>query len=126
MLELHNDNRIRVRVKIWLEYEGRPVLGNGKLRLLRAIDEEGSISRAAQKLGISFRRAWDFLESAERNIDLKLLERKKGGAGGGSTKLTEKAKALITRFTQLSEETRRYAESRFGALFRERDVDDLG
>jgi len=117
---------MRVRVKIWLEKEGKPVLGNGKLTLLQAIDEEGSISRAALKLGISFRRAWNFLDSVERNIGLKLLKRKKGGTGGGSTRLTEEAKELIARFNRLSEETRRYAESRFRSLFEEVDENDLG
>jgi len=39
---------------VWLEYEGKPILGGGGVTILKAIKEEKSISKAAQKLGMSY------------------------------------------------------------------------
>ncbi len=114
----HNENLMCVRSKIWLEKAGKPVLGIGRLSLLKAVDTEGSISGAAKRCNISFRRAWSYLNSAEKNFGIKLLERKKGGAGGGKSVLTPEARRLIEKFDSLSHDTERYAIERFEDLFR--------
>jgi len=114
----HNENPLCVRSKIWLEKEGKPVLGVGRLSLLKAVDTEGSISGAAKRCSISFRRAWSYLNSAEKNFGIKLLERKKGGAGGGKSVLTPEARCLIEKFDSLLHDTEKYAFERFEDLFR--------
>jgi len=126
MSKLHNAHRIKIRTKVWLEKEGRPVLGAGKLNLLRAVEKEGSISKAAKRVGMSFRRAWGSLDSAEKNIGVKLLERKKGGAGGGSSTLTQQARDLIAKFDQLMGELKEFTERRFRSIFEEGDDNDIG
>lgn len=113
-----------IKSKIWLEENGKPILGIGRLNLLKAVDREGSISKAAEMMNISFRRAWSALESAEKNIGIKLLEKRKGGVGGGSSCLTPQAKKLIRKFDQLIDETKTYSARRFKSLFDEvRDYD---
>jgi molybdate transport system regulatory protein len=118
MQHKHNGSGLSVRSKIWLEKAGEPVLGMGRLMLLKAVDAEGSISRAAKHCNISFRRAWSYLNSAEKNFGIKLLDRKKGGAGGGRSTLTPEARRLIEKFDLLSHDTGRYASKRFEDLFR--------
>ena len=118
MQHKHNGSGLSVRSKIWLEKAGEPVLGKGRLMLLKAVDAEGSISRAAKQCNISFRRAWSYLNSAEKNFGIKLLDRKKGGAGGGRSTLTPEARRLIEKFDVLSHDTGRYASKRFEDLFR--------
>ncbi len=118
----HNGAGLRVRSKIWLEKAGKPVLGFGRLTLLKAVDTEGSISKAAKRCNISFRRAWSYLNSAEKNFGIKLLDRKKGGAGGGRSTLTPEARRLIEKFDSLSHDTGRYASERFEDLFKRRKI----
>ncbi|MFO7813730.1 MAG: LysR family transcriptional regulator, partial [Pelovirga sp.] len=60
-------NNIRIRSKIWLEVNGQPFLGGGRLRLLRAIAATGSINAASQQLGISYRKAWSQLQEMEKH-----------------------------------------------------------
>jgi molybdate transport system regulatory protein len=43
---------IRIRNKVWLEIDGRPLLGDGRARLLQAVATTGSINAACQELGI--------------------------------------------------------------------------
>lgn len=106
-----------VCTKVWLEKDGKPVFGAGKAGLFRAIMKEGSISRASKRANISFRRAWSHLDNAERNFGTPLLEKHKGGKGGGSSALTEEAGELVEKFERLSEEVAEFAKERFEALF---------
>ncbi len=94
-------NQVRVRSKIWLEVNGEPLLGEGRERLLLAIDRGGSLNVAAAELGISYRKAWAQLQQMEKHAPFPLVERCKGGKGGGSTRLTDDAKKLLGRYARL-------------------------
>jgi molybdate transport system regulatory protein len=106
-----------IKYKLWLEKDGKPVFGIGKLSLLKAIRKEGSISKASKMTHISFRRAWGHLDDAEKNFGIPLLEKHRGGNGGGSTSLTDEASELVSRFERLSDEVRDFAQQRFQELF---------
>jgi molybdate transport system regulatory protein len=108
--------------KIWLEEKGKSVLGAGRLALLKAIESEGSIAGAAKKLNISFRSAWGSVGDAEENLGVKLLERRKGGPGGGRTTLTPEARELVAKFDRLVNETREFADRRFHSIFEGRSL----
>ena len=64
-------------------------LGPGKVDLLEAIDRAGSISGAARDLGLSYRRAWDLVDTMNRCFRKPLVKCSQGGPGGGGTWLTE-------------------------------------
>ena len=51
------------KFKLWFEVEGKPVIGEGRADLLLEIYECGSLSKAAKKLNISYRRAHDLVNS---------------------------------------------------------------
>lgn len=92
---------IVVRSKIWLETDGHAFLGDGRYRLLEAIERRGSINAAAKEMGISYRRAWSQLEAMEKSAPFPLLIRTVGGKDGGSSRLTPESKHLIRQFEQL-------------------------
>ena len=94
-------SKIRIRNKVWLEIDGQPLLGDGRARLLQAIAATGSINAARQKLGFSYRKAWAQLQEMERLAPFPILERSKGGKGGGGTKLTAETQALLAKFAEL-------------------------
>ena len=78
-----------VKARIWIEGDDSIVMGNGRLRLLRAIIDEGSISKAASKLGMSYKKAWNLINSMNESSDQPLVVRQTGGASGGGTQVTE-------------------------------------
>ncbi|OGJ91480.1 MAG: hypothetical protein A2268_00255 [Candidatus Raymondbacteria bacterium RifOxyA12_full_50_37] len=92
----------------------RGVFGDGKVRLLRAIESHGSLQSAARALGISYRKAWDDLKKAEACLDRPLIKKNRGGRGGGGTALTEYGKEMVLAF----EKWRRHIE-----VFIEREFD---
>jgi molybdate transport system regulatory protein len=112
-------NKIQVRSKVWLEYAGHPFLGDGRLNLLDAINKSGSINAAAKMLGISYRKAWAQLQDMEKHSPFPLLKRRVGGSGGGQTLLTEKAQALLEKFSTLCHEIKLSADLIFSETFPE-------
>jgi molybdate transport system regulatory protein len=107
---------MKVRIKIWLEKDGLNVLGDGRLKLLRTIEETGSINAASEKLGISYRLAWGHVRKLEERLGIKVIEPKTGGKGGGGTKLTKEGKKFLDKFESLRKDVDKYVETKFAVF----------
>lgn len=79
--------------------------------LLEALQQTGSINRAARTAGLSYKGAWLLLESACNLANEPLLETATGGAGGGGTRLTEAALGLLRAWQQLQAEHREFVRA---------------
>jgi molybdate transport system regulatory protein len=104
---------------LWIEQDGEVVLSKWRVNLLRAIDEAGSISAAAEKLQVSYHRAWEKIHEMETRLGVKLVETQTGGQHGGGAHLTPIARDYVARFDRFSQGideivARHFAES-FGA-----------
>ena len=106
-LDLPIDATLRLRAKVWLEREGQPLLGHGRVRLLRAIDEIGSITGAAKSIEVSYRHAWQMVDQINRLSPEPVVETGRGGKGGGGTRLTSHGRKLIRLFEDLDEALQR-------------------
>ncbi|ACO04613.1 MAG TPA: ModE family transcriptional regulator [Persephonella sp.] len=93
--------RYQIKYKVWLEKDGEIIMGLGREKLLKEIQKQGSISKAAKELGISYKKAWSFLKAMEKRLGTKLVETKRGGEKGGGAVLTEEAQKLIKEFEKL-------------------------
>ena len=113
---------IRVRSKVWLEVDGESFCGDGRFRLLQAVQRNGSISAAAHELGISYRKAWAQLTAMETHAPFPLLQRRTGGKDGGATSLTDEALHLLQAFGQLREAVNHDADRHFARFFTGEDT----
>ena len=85
--------------KVWIEYKGTPVLGKGGAEILKAIATEQSISKAANKLGMSYRYVWNYLQKIQKAIEAPVIVTFKGGkAGGGGATLNALGESLIEEY----------------------------
>lgn len=109
---------MHIKSKVWLEKDGELVFGTGKLLILKAISETGSINQAAKKLKMSYRHAWSYIRSAEKRIGQPLLLKVKGGKDGGGALLTDYAKNLIAKFEQLEDEVKEFTNKRYKEIFK--------
>jgi len=89
------------RGRIWIEKAGETYLGYGRIILLTKIGELGSISQAAKSMKMSYKQAWDLVDSMNRQASVPLVTASKGGRGGGGTQLTEAGEAAIREFNRL-------------------------
>lgn len=88
--------------KIWIEDNGRPLLGKGGAEILEQIGKEKSISTAARKLGMSYRYVWNYLQKIGRTVGEPVVETFRGGkSGGGGAQLTELGKSLLGEYKRL-------------------------
>jgi molybdate transport system regulatory protein len=109
---------LAVRGSLWLEVDGRSLGGHGRIALLRAVAEHGSITRGAQAFGMSYKAAWDAIDQMNGLAGHPLVERVTGGRGGGSTRLTEHGRRLVERYEQVDA-----VHQRFVRLLAERAMD---
>ncbi|MGH7152220.1 MAG: TOBE domain-containing protein [Planctomycetota bacterium] len=72
-----------------------------RIDFLRAVDREGSLSRAAKAVGITYRSAWGWAREVNRAWGRPLLDRTQGGKGGGGTILTPEGHALLRRVAEV-------------------------
>jgi molybdate transport system regulatory protein len=90
--------------KVWLEYGGEPLLGEGGATILGAVDKEKSISGAAKKIGMSYRYVWNYLARITKTLGEPVVETFKGGkAGGGGAELTLLGKTLLKEYGRIQD-----------------------
>ncbi|MDO5141427.1 MAG: LysR family transcriptional regulator [Eubacteriales bacterium] len=89
--------QLRVRASLRLMRGGK-LFGPGVAQLLQGVDELGSLRKSAAQMGMSYNKAWNVVHGCEEQLGFALLERRIGGAGGGGAALTERGRALLTRY----------------------------
>lgn len=77
-------------------------LGPGKIALMKAIADTGSISAAARRLGMSYRRAWLLIDALNRLFVSAVVETREGGSGGGGAALTPLGRTVVERYDAAS------------------------
>lgn len=92
----------KIKSRIWIELENNVLLGEGRVQLLKAIDETGSLSKAAKSLNISYKKAWDLIDSVNKSAKKPVTINSIGGKGGGGAQLTEYGKSLILAFEDIN------------------------
>ncbi len=88
----------RLNGRLWLETDEGRFLGIGRLELLEHIAALGSISKAAQAMGMSYKRAWDLVSSMNAQAASPLVSTQTGGSKGGGAVVTEAGQAAIAAF----------------------------
>ena len=98
---LHPTKTYRLNGRLWLETDEGRFLGIGRLELLERIAELGSISKAAQAMGMSYKRAWDLVSSMNAQAAAPLVSTQTGGTKGGGAAVTAAGQAAIVAFKEL-------------------------
>ena len=96
----------RVRLRIYLG-EDEHKLGPGKVQLLEAIREHGSISAAARSMGMAYRHAWELVDDLNCCFRSPVVAASTGGRAGGGAEITPLGDELIRRFHAMERATRR-------------------
>ena len=99
MTPMLTNSKHQLLFKLWLEHQGKPIIGKGGAEILKAIKEVESISKAAMTVGMSYRYVWNYLAKIERILGEAVVETYKGGSkGGGGATLTELGEKLLKEY----------------------------
>jgi len=107
---------MQIKAKFWIENKGEVVVGGGKTALFLTIDRLGSIQRAAEEFGMSYRHAWGAIKKIEQRAGFKILDRRLGGRDGGA-QLTPKGREFIGKVDSLLKDLQGTVERRFKQKF---------
>lgn len=117
MNESNQIKGVQLNYKIWISTpEGRGIMGDGKWKILKAIEEHGSLKAATDVLGITYRRTWGDLKKIEQDLGFLILEKSRGGKDGGQTQLTDKGKELVRAFDEFHQRVDHLIEDAFTDL----------
>ena len=96
--------------KLTLEMLGQPFLLEKRIELLHAIEAHGSISKAAKAVPMSYKSAWEAVDTMNALSPEPIVCRETGGKDGGGTTITEYGQQLLKNYAVLKEEHRRFLE----------------
>lgn len=101
---------ISIRNRLWLMKDGRSYLGEGRIALMKAIIEHGSISAAARSMSMSYKKAWESVDAMNTLSDEPLVTRTTGGSGGGGTIVTNAGKQAIELYEKINQRCNAFLE----------------
>ncbi|MCC6474698.1 MAG: LysR family transcriptional regulator [Burkholderiales bacterium] len=76
-------------------------MGPGRAALLEKIARSGSISAAAREMGMSYRRAWQLVDSINSSFKQPVIETAIGGRRGGGTRITGFGQEVLARYRSM-------------------------
>ncbi len=97
-------SKVQFRLRIYRD--DSIAIGPGKVALLEAIAETGSISAAARQLGMSYRRAWLLVDELNQALHAPAVSTAAGGAHGGGTALTPVGNELVKHYRAIESAAR--------------------
>ena len=110
-LPMQMNDPYQIEVRFWISYNGKSILGKGKMQLLRQIDRYGSLRQAAEGLNLSYRKAYYMIYSMNKTAERPVVEMKRGGKNGGLSELTPYGKWLILEFDQIEKQLDQFIHS---------------
>jgi 8-oxo-dGTP diphosphatase len=87
-----------LKLKIWLERDGRFIVSDGRAKLLRKVKDFGSLSKAAKEMGMSYRHAWGIIQRISQNAGGEVAHSIRGGKEGGITSLTPFGEEILREY----------------------------
>ena len=103
----------QVSVSFRVDFSPDCAVGPGKIALLEHISSTGSLSEAARKLKMSYRRAWLLLEDLNTSFQQPVAQTSVGGRGGGGASLTQFGSDLVAAYRALEAQIRKRAQTAF-------------
>src|SRR5512141_2152971 len=85
----------KVSGSLLIECAGERFFGPGRAELLELIDTTGSLSQAAKQMGMSYKKAWEMINTLNSQSIRPLVVLKTGGEKGGGSVITDEARELI-------------------------------
>jgi len=108
---------MKAAIRLWLDQDGK-AFGDGPYELLKRVEATGSLHKAAAQMGMAYSKAWKLLRMIEQRLGFMLLEREVGGRSGGGSRITPRAKELMSSYAVFRKEAQEAVNRIFQKRFR--------
>lgn len=105
--------KFEIKSRIWISSSKGTFLGEGRVHLLQEIEKCGSISTAANNMGMSYKKAWTLVKSMNMQAKNPLVVKKVGGVNGGGSELSKTGKELIRIYNEISQYCKEQVNKKF-------------
>ncbi|MEP0266619.1 molybdenum transporter [Dokdonia sp.] len=106
----------KIRSRIWIEVGDTMLLGEGRVKLLKAIEAHGSLSKAAKSIGMSYKKAWTLVDTVNKSAKEAVVTKTIGGQQGGGTVVTPYGKQLVEAFENINKNCWEFLDQQLKAL----------
>jgi molybdate transport system regulatory protein len=106
----------KIKSRIWIETNNNVLLGEGRISLLKAIEETGSLSKAAKILKMSYKKAWRLIDTVNKAAKKPVIVLSVGGKGGGGSQLTPYGKSLIIAFENINKNCWKFLDKQLATI----------
>ena len=114
-----NVHPLKIKSRLWIEGEEETFLSKGRVALLQEVEAQGSISKAARSMKMSYVKAWKLIDSMNKRSDVPLVVKSPGGISGGGTVLTDKGREAIVFYEKLRKKCELFLEEELKKLIAE-------
>jgi molybdate transport system regulatory protein len=112
------NSKIHSRIHLRLKLKPGVLIGPGKIDVLRAVRDTGSISAAGRLQGMSYKRTWELVDRMNHDYKGPLIQTNTGGSQGGGATLTPLGNKVLTLYEKLLDNTAQALAKELGALTR--------
>ena len=120
LVDYHNSQLVRPVVNVSLNKE-KPFFDSKIAMLLTLVDETRSVRAAGQRMQLSYSSCWNIIRTLESQLNYTLIERNQGGAGGSQSRLTQRGRLLLERYSAYEKKMKELSvqlyDDYFGGLF---------
>lgn len=99
------------KLRLRVDLDNGEQIGWGKIQLLEKIEELGSISAAGRSLGMSYRRAWQLIDSINRCFHEPAVTKQSGGERGGGAVLTPFGRKMVSHYRAMERDAAKVAKA---------------
>ena len=105
-------------IEVSIVFESGARIGPDSAKLLESVRDNGSISAAARRVGMPYKKAWMLLDRMNQAFSEPVVTAAPGGAGGGGASLTPLGAEVLERYQQVATQVAETAQENIAALVR--------
>ncbi len=92
-----------LKPRLRIQFGHAIAIGPGKAELLEHIAETGSISAAARRMNMSYRRAWMLVDTMNQCFKAPVVETATGGKGGGGARISDFGREVLRNYRRMED-----------------------
>lgn len=95
---------IQVRLHIYIDQDGKKFITPERMALLQKVKSTGSMVAAAKECNISYQNAWTMIDEMNELAPEPIVEKHRGGKGGGGAILSSYGKLLLKEYDLINQQ----------------------